>query len=261
MLCQALRAGAWREMRLIKSENGRGFRQRAAQETWIGTLNLRAEDESMKIVLKRTPAPSGLAKLARLIAGGSRAQRQWRGAELIEKAGVATSTPLALLRGRTGDGPGMGEWLALEFLSGDAVIDLLNRGGLSQQAERALAERLGALVRTLVTAGVFNRDHKLSNLVRRPDGAIGVIDTVGVRKTRDQRRACARMLAAMVYESHGLGLLPRRALLARCARSATEDWKQAWREVERLFARHGETRPTTDPRMAGRLPEQAEASS
>jgi hypothetical protein len=112
---------------------------------------------------------------------------------------------------------------------------------------RALAERVGAIVATIARAGLTNRDHKLSNQVLLADGDIGLVDTVDVRPGGGAP-GVEKMLLAMLREARGVGALPGGRTLARCVRAAcAERWKAAFRRLESIELRLGDTKPEVDP--------------
>ena len=123
-----------------------------------------------------------------------------------------------------------------------------------------LARRAGELTARLAAAGLFNRDHKPSNIIvehERPGApkspGLVLIDTAGV--TRLGARRPERMLFNLVVEFVGTRTLPRRTLLMRALRAyldhangSTRGTPRAvWDEVERLLAEHGDPTPKDDP--------------
>jgi len=144
---------------------------------------------------------------------------------------------------------------------GTDLVATLHASGLPPREESALADAAGSLVRDIDRAGLFNRDHKLSNVVRRPDGSLAVIDTVAIAPRRADGRI--RMLEAMLREAAGTGLLPRRALRARCVIAAMggESWRGAWRELQTRLLAAGDTPPRVDPRPAPAAPPRSSSST
>jgi hypothetical protein len=112
-------------------------------------------------------------------------------------------------------------------------------------------------------AGVFNRDHKPSNLVvtgATPGGArVAVLDTVAVRRLGRPAGLTTVPLERLVLEAIGVGAAPRRTLVARFVREwvsgmatgTPAERRRARREVWRVFAAriaaHGDPTPIDNP--------------
>lgn len=226
----ALRAGEWSPgSRFVKREGDR----------WVWLGELPASAGGAVLVIKGRPR-GGLGMLP-----DRHAVKQAIGAARLRRIGVATSEPIALLDVRLESGAAE-RWLILNALPGDTLANTLARGGRTHAQDAALAQRAGALVRTLHEAGLFNRDHKASNLIVTPAGAIGVVDTVAIRRRRSvsTRR---RMLVSMCKELTGIGALPRRTQLLRCLRAASDDARADWRAIALLMRDAGDTTPRVDP--------------
>ncbi|QOJ00181.1 MAG: hypothetical protein HRU70_06645 [Phycisphaeraceae bacterium] len=199
----------------------------------------------------------------------SRAYRHCRGSERLAGAGVRVARPMVLATDRGW----RREVLVMEALGGPSVLEVAaGRAGLSAREEHAVGLAVGRQVAWLALQGVFNRDHKPSNLIvtsaDEEDAEVSVIDTVDVRRGKGMGGAY-RMLAMLVIEPTGVGVAPRGALMARVLRSFSEAWltgvlgralsteadRSALRELERVTARrvwgvvsgHGEMRPRVDP--------------
>ncbi|MCB9838605.1 MAG: hypothetical protein H6813_04635 [Phycisphaeraceae bacterium] len=204
---------------------------------WLGELTTSRGDAA--VVIKGGPAPR-----LRLVPD-RRALKQAIGASRLRAAGIETSEPIATLDVVTKEGQ-RGRWLVLGAIRGETLAHRLASGGMSFDEEAALARRAGELVRTLCDAGLFNRDHKASNLIVMETGGIGVVDTVAIRRRHgaDARR---RMLLAMCKELRGIGALPRRAQLMRCLRAASGTEREDWRAVGAMLRAAGDTTPRVDP--------------
>lgn len=213
--------------------------------------------------------PRGVWARLKLLFGGSRARRHWRGADRLVSIGVSSARPLALAR-EFGNGPPR-EWLVLEFVPGRTLIDTLDRPELSVRAQHTLAAAVGLQVGAIVRAGLYNRDHKPSNLIVSFDGSrptITVLDTVAIRRCPPASlRRAAQMLASLHLEPSGLGCPARAGLRARCVREvaaavASRDGSRPprpavraaarllWEEAAHMVAAHGDPRPKIDPRTA-----------
>ena len=212
-----------------------------------------------EVVVKGWPleSPVGLWKL-RL--GLSRGRRHWRGAETLAATGIPTARPLTLIQ------TGPLEMLAMEWLPGPTLLEVMARGGSGVRQEHGLAAAIGAQVARF--GKWFNRDHKPSNLMVTTDGeklSLAVIDTVAIRRAKPGSHA--RMLASLVLEPTGCGCPPRLALRMRTltayllARGITG--KQArsalWRRVEAIVRAHGDPTPRINPLVDGKKGVEAEA--
>ncbi|HEB60909.1 MAG TPA: hypothetical protein ENJ06_03695 [Phycisphaeraceae bacterium] len=230
-------------------------------KTEIGIVPYPAGRET-GVVLKSWYCTTGAAVVKAKI-GLTQAQRQWRGAMLVNNAGIATSLPMAMWLVKQ---PGKGQVVVAAFrlLPGEDLMNVLARSELSSKAARAA----GRLTAKLCLAGLFNRDHKPSNIILTDEGKMGLIDTVGIRRAKCRcrftggkmpgKRLVPRMLASLVTEPLGLGLLPRRTQLLRGLLSFAsacgmkkEEVKTAWKQVEILVREHGDATPVDNPLKSG----------
>lgn len=216
--------------------------------------------------------------------GSTRLVRQWRGALLLAHAGLPVATPIVLFRGRSargglietmvmqrvGDGVPRDRcavpWLASNGSlaeSRDTLLHLLASDDLTLREERQIARVLGADLRAMFDAGLWNRDHKPSNMIaeKRDSGwgawRIVYIDTAGVRETRSHRvsaKRIARTLASMILEPMGVGHPVRRATMMRVLRTLHQSTpdpranvRRDWRAVAEIVRAHGDPTPKDDP--------------
>jgi len=194
--------------------------------TWLGDLEVGGR--TLGVTLKQTvPAPGVFAAL-RALSPRRRSVRQWRGARRLRALRIPVGSPILLARGVVQGRPC--DWLLLERVPGVDLLSHLALDDLSVQEQHDAAKKAGAIVNRIDSYGWFNRDTKLSNLIRTPDGEITLIDTVDIQRRPGRR---VRMLRAMLYEAIGHGVLPRRPLLMRCLRAAVEEPRDAWRALER----------------------------
>lgn len=207
---------------------------------WVWLGDLRVADGEIGLVIKCRPRP----RLAWL--PDRHAIRQAIGAARLVRINVPTSEPIALIDVDTEDGERQ-RWLVLRAIPGESLARVIARGGMTFDAESDLARRAGALVRTLCDAGLFNRDHKASNLIVSASGELGIVDTVAIRRRRPGERSRRRMLLAMCKELSGIGAMPSKAMLLRCLRSASDDVRADWRAIGAMRRAAGDTTPLVDP--------------
>ncbi len=231
----------------------RGFEPGAARTLKIdeGTGVWRAGMNGRDVVVKMWEHRTLGARI-KLLLRGSRAWRHWRGAAWLEASGFTTARTLALM---TEYGPGgPRQWLVMEFLAGETVLEAIAGGGLGVRREHGLAAALGGQVSDMVARGRFNRDHKPSNLIvtgwAGDEPTVGIIDCVAIRPCRRfDFGAMRRMLASLFIEPLGVGAAPRRTL---CMRALTAiQAKGWWRELEQMVREHGDPRPRVDPLAGG----------
>jgi tRNA A-37 threonylcarbamoyl transferase component Bud32 len=187
--------------------------------------------------------PVGIWDRLRLTLGYAREHRQWVGAAACRAAGAEAARPLALALTDTPDGPRA--VLALERLDGPTLLDAL----ATRNATSALAAEVGRLAGLLARAGSHNRDAKPSNWIVRSmvPPRLAMIDTVGVRRGRDDEA----MLASMLIEAIGTGVATppplRRAALRAFVEVAGGDRRSLWHAVKARIARHGDPTPRVNP--------------
>ena len=207
--------------------------------------------------------------------GLTKLDRQWRGAQRLARAGFATPLPLVQFRGRAARRVGC---LLLAYVEGPTLLEVMARPGSHELL--ALARAVGRHVGLMLRAGLFNRDHKPSNLLvagasrdarhatrtleeHESDGRarVVVLDPVGVRwvgrSARALARARRRMLFALLVEPLGVGievgLRWRLETMHACAavlglprRVVREDF----RAIDQILFEHGDPTPTHDPLAA-----------
>jgi hypothetical protein len=235
-----------------------------------GTLVARGVRAGEGVVVKWW-ARGGLWAGLKADLGMSRAHRHVRGSALLARAGVRV--PRVIEHRRLHTGPARGELIVMEDLPGQTLLEVMSRGDLGPSRQHVLARSVGGLIDRLVSAGLFNRDGKPSNIiVLNPAGPgepeLAFIDTVAVRRTRLGPPSPVMMLRNLVLEPLGCGVLPRRALLMRAfigperqprpgeaAQLGQAEARRAWREhrnrdwrlVVRLVEDHGDPRPRVNP--------------
>ncbi len=220
-----------------------------------------------RVVIKQWPYRS-IKRRVQAMFGRTPALRHWHGARLLAEAGVASAPTLAVVRGEGH------EWLVMEAIAGDSLLECLADESLGVRERHALARSVGRLVAGLTTRQVFNRDMKPSNiLVTRigdREADLVVIDCGGVRRQRGARGRY-RMLASLLIEPVGVGLSPPSTLIMRGLTAFCDAWLESilGRAVDRrraqdrrvrahirlatmnrvalAFANHGDLRPLINP--------------
>jgi len=192
---------------------------------------------------------------------------------------------LALLRGKAPTGQSV-ELLIMEHIPGQTLLQHLATPTLPTRAQHRVAEALALQCFQMAAAGVFNRDHKPSNLIVRsatPDSAdLVVLDAVAIRPVAWGDLTFSRVpLERLILEAIGVNATPRRALIARFVRrwvdlihpaltappldnSPTPDPRTAadarrarhlqrlrvWRTIHQRILDHGDPTPTDNPLSA-----------
>jgi hypothetical protein len=180
--------------------------------------------------------------------GQTRLHRHWRGARWLADHGYDTPACLALFTGKHEDA--LVETLVMAWRYGSSLLELLREEALSVRTQHERAAELGALCRTMVELGRFNRDNKPSNLLISSSGTFTILDCVAIRRCRaGQSGALARMLASLYIEPSGIGCAPRRTLCWRAIRSAAGDVdaRTLWRRCAMIVADHGSAAPLDSP--------------
>lgn len=187
--------------------------------------------------------------------GQTRLWRQARGSERVRSCGVPTAVAYAIVRGINGSGHRV-EALILERVEGTTLLRAAAERTLGQRETRVLLDRVGEGVGTLHSSGLYNRDHKPSNLIVSADEAGAplpvLIDTADIRR-RGPADALERMLAKLLIEAMGTGVAVHAREQVRVARAALS-WSGRQRELRDLLsavgsiiAAHGDPTPKDDP--------------
>ncbi len=245
----------WASARCLSEKPGRAV--------WRVVLGLPGGPEELVV---KVCAHRSFVDTARSVAHLGRLQRQWRGAARLSRKGFGVARGLALLRGRTGGRSC--DVLVMASAPGVPLIDLMASGSCPVRTEHEIARRLGELVSLLDGERLHSKDLKPSNILvdlDTEDGAVALTiidsDTVGHRP--------AHPLLPLALEPVGVGVLPRRSLLAEVIKSwAWHEWlnapydtlereiggrpehelaRRAWAELEALVEGHGDPTPRHDP--------------
>lgn len=217
------------------------------------------------VVIKLDPLDTPKKKLQALVRR-TKAFRQWRGADLLTKLGFRAAPCLAVLRGNAPPGPC--ELLVLTNLPGRTLLEWAADPGVGPRDQHALAAEVGRWTGSLVDRGLYNRDHKPSNVVVHDLGEgrfeCSLVDTVDLQPTASllfrrlgTQTPLGDMLAKLWIECAGCGIGPRRTITARVCRAATasattkDRARTLWRETTTLVRDHGDPRPKDDPLARG----------
>lgn len=217
--------------------------------------------------------PRSLVDRVRFVLRLSPLDREVFGAQMLAAMGVATAEPIAI--GMARGGGGMLHCVLAAEVAGRSLIELLAGPACGVRREHAIADAVGVQIAHFFACGVYNRDHKPSNLIVTGGGdgrddapVIAVIDPAGVRRGKKPKS----MMASLVIEPMGCGCVPRRALMMRTlhaymrgvlagldveadgTRASDTDRrvrsaavKDLWRAVARIVAEHGDPTPVDNP--------------
>ncbi len=237
--------GMLRDVRVLKRDEG-------SSVLWVDP----ADGSGGALVLKVRALGVG-DRIKRTLRCG-RGDRQRRGATALAGARVGCAPVLAIASVMV-DGC-IGELLAMPALAGRTLLECLRDLDGSPVAEQhALAHEVGRTVGAILDAGLFNRDHKPSNVMVHAGGvgvSLSVLDTVAIRRVRDREDALERMLASLVIEPIGCGVQARHGLMMRALRGAMPAASRAarhamWRRVVDRVRAHGDPGPKVDPLSGG----------
>jgi len=187
--------------------------------------------------------------------GRTRLWRQARGSERVRSCAVPSALTYALVRGVDGSGHRV-EALILERVEGPTLLRAASDRSLDPARARILLDRVGQGVGTLHRSGLYNRDHKPSNLIVSAcdagDPLPVLIDTADIR-AREPSDALERMLAKLLIEATGTGVSVHAREQVRVARAALassgqdRDLDDLLRAVRAIVAAHGDPTPKDDP--------------
>ncbi|MEE9212636.1 MAG: hypothetical protein V3U29_08285 [Phycisphaeraceae bacterium] len=175
--------------------------------------------------------------------------REWYGALRLVRAHRRVSAPLAIVhqpaRGREA------QVLILPYIEGRALERMIQDGAANHPWRESyrhkrldLARIVGTQIGRLLTAGIVNRDHKLSNLImdracqEHGDEPV-IIDPLGLRRRRSDRQVY-RMLVMLLRTSERAGPVTTRECMTCLKAVLKTDPSLARHEPRRLraVARH-----------------------
>ncbi len=242
---------------------------------WRATLVV--QKRPMALVIKCEPI-TGLKRRVQRLLGTTHAHRHWRGAELLMRHGFRTAEPKAIVYG-VRDGVTI-ECLIMEALDGRSLLDYLADPTIPVRSQHEIATRVGNWTARIWGKGIFNRDHKGSNILvpAQRGSEPALIDCVGLRyRDRLEQRLDGdrimdlyAMLGKIMIEARGCGAEPRRSVamrgyfgafsveqdrMARCARLKSPQDRERYRkarleDIEMILVEidcHGDPTPEHDP--------------
>ncbi len=217
-------------VRGVETNEGRYAKKSGLNFTYLTYAE--SNGRRIEIAVKQTVARPGAINRLRFRSTWRRSLRQWRGARRLGAIGVPVAKPMLLARCGIEGQPC--DWLILERVPGKDLLRHLRDGDLTISEQHDAARRVGRIVNAIDSYGWFNRDTKLSNMIRTPAGEIVLVDTVDIRRQPGRRPL---MLAAMLFEALDAGAPPRRTLMMRCLKSAVEEPRETWRALAKAAAR------------------------
>ena len=217
-------------VRGVETNEGRYAKKSGLNFTYLTYAE--SNGRRIEIAVKQTVARPGAINRLRFRSTWRRSLRQWRGARRLGAIGVPVAKPMLLARCGIEGQPC--DWLILERVPGKDLLRHLRDGDLTMSEQHDAARRVGRIVNAIDSYGWFNRDTKLSNMIRTPAGEIVLVDTVDIRRQPGRRPL---MLAAMLFEALDAGAPPRRTLMMRCLKSAVEEPRETWRALAKAAAR------------------------
>ena len=263
--------------RLAEGENAESWRAALEDPAWLtashvlkeenGSWVRRATLRDREIVVK-CRSLNTLSRRLKTRFGLGHGDKQWHGAEILQRIGVRTARPLAIASARTDDR--MCEVLVLEYLRGKSLLEVLNEVshsiGPKVRQQHAITKSVIETTLAMLQTGVWNRDHKPSNLIvlegDQSAPKIAIIDCVGIREggVYGLENEPQASLACLVIEAIGCNCPPRRALwlIALKAlissnqtvanRSQERKLLAAWiHAIDSEVQAHGDPRPKVNP--------------
>ncbi len=176
--------------------------------------------------------PSGFADRLRSTFGRGRLARQAAGAAMLAGLGIRTATVLGAGTAEV-DGT-RAEVLVLERLAGQSLLRVMANGSAAIDDEFDIAGAVARQLAALLMAGMYNRDHKPSNLIVSAGGSgssaqVSIIDTVDILPIKPRAKfveQTVRMLSALMLEPTGCACVPRRTIRRRMLRDLQ---RELWR--------------------------------
>ncbi len=214
---RALAGVDWEQAELLSDKPG--------SSVWRAELVV--QKRPMTLVIKCEPIDSFKRKVQKVL-HTTHAYRHWRGAELLMKHGFRTAEPKAVVYGRR-DGVEV-ECFVMESVQGRSLLEFVADSRVPVREQHVLASRVGAWTAKLWEKGIYNRDHKGSNIIVPDDPNIDLtlVDCIGLRVHDWLRRKTdsgqvvflEEMLAKIIIEALGCSVHIRASLLMRACHGA-----------------------------------------
>ncbi len=208
---------------------------------------------SPRLLVFKTQPQRGLWNRIRARRGWTRLDRHWKGARLLTLSkAFPTAECLALLSWKSDDGIRQ-RTLVMEALPGTSLLHWLEgHRSLPANEQHAMARAVGSQTRTLLDAGLLNRDHKPSNLIvtSTTPPSLALIDTASIGQTGARAPEPVRPLAGLMIEPIGCRVAPRLALAMRSLKAFEPDRAarhKLWRRVAAAIRAHGDPTPKDNP--------------
>lgn len=199
------------------------------------------------------------AEPLRTLVAGNEFTRHLAAARLLGRAGIQTASVFCL--GRAGGD----DVLVTEWLEGSTLLEAVAR--VSRDERAALLRSAGALIGRQLAAGLFNRDHKPSNVivVSETGHDLALIDIAGVRRPAFATSSTfvtlgARMCASILIEPRGVGVAIEAEdlsiVVAEVVIGATTVWagitasdlrRKMLERASAIIAAHGDPAPKVNP--------------
>jgi len=180
-------------------------------------------------ILKRFRLKKRLASLRNLFRR-SPALRSWVNGHALLDRGLPTARPLAVLHRRRYGLPAEG-YVLFEVVEGAVALP----DAVTRFDRRALADRLGRLLRAVHDRQVSHKDLKAPNILVTPAGDPVLIDLVGVTTGRPvpelQRIRELTRLAASFVDSPAVTRTDRLRVLRAYLPANRGDWKKWWTRI------------------------------
>ncbi len=182
-----------------------------------------------RFILKRFRLKKRLASLRNLLRR-SPALRSWINGHALLDRGLPTARPLAVLHRRRHGLPAEG-YVLFEVVEGAVALP----DAVTRFDRRALADRLGRLLRAMHDRQVSHKDLKAPNVLVTPAGDPVLIDLVGVTAGRPvpelQRIRELTRLAASFVDSPAVSRTDRLRVLRAYLGANRGDWKVWWTRI------------------------------
>ncbi len=210
-------------------------------------------DGSPRPLVFKTEPQWGLWNRLRAGRGWTRLDRHWKGARLLALTNAfPTAECLSLLSWKSDDSTRQ-RTLVMEALPGTSLLHWLDaHRSLPARDQHAMASAVGTQTRSLLAAGLFNRDHKPSNIIvtSTTPPQLALIDTASIGQTGARAPEPVRPLASLFIEPIGCSVAPRLALAMHALKAFEPDRaarRKLWHRVASAVRAHSDPTPKDNP--------------